>query len=178
MSGPGNKFYKGEWDIFSARELSRHFGIYLFQGIAPSPRIDYKFNTQCRDKIAGNYFVYNSFRSNAKRRHKHFKAFLACCNPMIKAPSKEEFPNWKIRPFMKWRNFQCPRAWQLGCSVAVEKMIMRFKGHHCDKLRITYKSEGDSLQANALCDDCCFIKCICGLTLPHTSLVTDRKSVV
>ena len=72
---------------------------------------------------------------------------------MIKAPSKEKFPNWKIRPFIKWINYQCPWAWQLGCSVAVNKMTMRFKGHHRDKLHITYKDEGDGFQDDDLCDD-------------------------
>ena len=71
---------------------------------------------------------------------------------MIKAPSKEEFTNWKIIPFIKWLNYQCPRAWQLGYSVVVDEMTMSFKGNHRDKLRITYKDEGDGFQDNALCD--------------------------
>ena len=29
----------------------------------------------------------------------------------------------------------------------------RFKGHHRDKLRITFKKEGDGFMADALCDD-------------------------
>ena len=77
MAGAGKKVYKGEWYIFSYIYLRQHFGSYLLQGLAPSPRIEYKFNTQCRDIIAGNDFVYNSFGSNAERRHKHFKTFLA-----------------------------------------------------------------------------------------------------
>ena len=32
-------------------------------------------------------------------------------------------------------------------------MTMRFKGHHHDKLRITYKAEGDGFQADSICDD-------------------------
>ena len=30
---------------------------------------------------------------------------------------------------------------------------MLFKGYHHDKLRITYKAEGDGFQVDALCDD-------------------------
>ena len=77
MSGAGKKVYKGGWYVFSARYLRHNFGIYLLQGLAPSPRIENKFNPQFRDRIAGNDFVYNSFGSNAKRRQKHCKAFLA-----------------------------------------------------------------------------------------------------
>ena len=76
MSDAGKKVYKGEWYVFSDKELSQHFGIYLLQGLAPSPMIEYKFNTQCRDRISGNDFVYNSFISNAEHRNKNFKASL------------------------------------------------------------------------------------------------------
>ena len=72
---------------------------------------------------------------------------------MIKVPIKEDFTNWKIRPFTKWLNYQCPQAWQLGCSVAVDEMNIRLKGHNLYKLRITYKSEGDGFQTDTLCDD-------------------------
>ena len=54
---------------------------------------------------------------------------------------------------MKCPNYQCPRAWQLVCSVAVNEITMRFKEHHRDKLRITCKAEGDGFQDDALCDD-------------------------
>ena len=42
MSGAGKKVYKGEWYVFSARYLRHNFGIYLLQGLAPSPRIENK----------------------------------------------------------------------------------------------------------------------------------------
>ena len=40
-----------------------------------------------------------------------------------------------------------------ACSIAVDEMTMRFKGKHADKLRITFKAEGDGFMADALCDD-------------------------
>ena len=77
MSGAGKKVQKGGWDVFSARELRQHFVIYLLQGLAPSQKIKYKFNTQCRDIFSANSFVYNSFGSNFKRSQRHYKASLA-----------------------------------------------------------------------------------------------------
>ena len=117
------------------------------------PRVEYKFNPQRTDRVCGNDFVHQSFDSNAKRRHKHFKAFLACVDPCLPTPARDEYPNWKIRPIIKWMNYQCPQAWDLGRAVSVDEMTMRFKGKHRDKRRITYKAEGDGFQSDALCED-------------------------
>ena len=170
VEGAGKKVYKGEWDEFSARELRHHFGIYLLQGLAPLPRIEYKFNPQCRDIFAGNDFVYNSFVINAERIHKHFKAFLACCNTMIKTPSKEESHNWKIRLFIKWLNYQCPRAWQLGCSVAVNEMTMPFKGYHRDKFTSRTKLKAMVSRPMISMMTVIVINCICGMNLPRRNI--------
>ena len=78
--------------------------------------------------------VYNSFNSDAERRHKNFEAFLVCCDPIIPPPGQDEYPNLKIRPVLKWINYQCPMAWDLGKTIAVDEMIMGFKSMHQDKL--------------------------------------------
>ena len=44
-------------------------------------------------------------------------------------------------------------AWALVRALAVDEMTMGFKGRNRDKRQITYKAEGDGLQADALCDD-------------------------
>ena len=44
-------------------------------------------------------------------------------------------------------------AWDLGKTIAVDEMTIRFKGIHKDKLKFIYKSEGDGFQADTLCDD-------------------------
>ena len=59
MTGAGKTVYKGEWYVFFAKELREHFGIYLFQVLAPSQRMEYKFNPQFIERIDVNDFVYN-----------------------------------------------------------------------------------------------------------------------
>ena len=44
------------------------------------------------------------------------------------------------------------RAWQLGCDISGDEQTIGFQGHHADKLRITYKPEGDGFQCDAICD--------------------------
>jgi len=152
LAGAGSTTYH-DFKPFTPQEIRQHFGIYVLHGIQPSPRVEYKFRSQRQDPVSGNDFVFSSFGPNAERRHKHFKAFLSCVNPAIDPPSRDTHPNWKVRALIKWINKISPEAWSCACQIAVDEMTMRFKGHHRDKLRITFKAEGDGFMADALCDD-------------------------
>ena len=90
---------------FTTKEIRQHLGLYVLQGLCPSPRVEMKFQSQDQDKLHGNDFVYRSFGSNAERRHRHFKAFFSCQDPRINHPSRDEEPNWKVRPLLTWMNF-------------------------------------------------------------------------
>ena len=138
---------------FSTNEIRQHLGLYVLQGLCPSPRVEMKFHSQQDDKVHGNDFVYRSFGANAERRHRHFKAFFACQDPRIDPPPRNQEPNWKIRPLLMWMNFIFPALWMLAVAFSVDEMTMGFKGQHTDKKRITYKAEGDGFQADALCQD-------------------------
>ena len=44
-------------------------------------------------------------------------------------------------------------AWNCGMAISVDEQTIGFQGRHGDKLRITYKKEGDGFQCDALCND-------------------------
>ena len=147
-AGPGGACYP-DFYPFSVREICQHMGLYVFHGVAPSPQIERKFKPQREDKVHGNDFIYTSFGP----RHRQSKAFFACQDPAIDAPQRSTYPNWKVRPLITWLNFICPMVWLLGLAFSVDEMTMGFKGKYKDKLRITYKAEGDGFQADALCQE-------------------------
>jgi hypothetical protein len=60
-----------------------------------------KFNTQEKDPVNDNDFVANAFGVNAVRRHKEFKAFFACADPLVVTPDRKTHPNWKVQKFFK-----------------------------------------------------------------------------
>ena len=99
-AGTGGTIYK-DFTPFSVKEIRQHFGLYVLQGLVLSPRIEMKFKPQRVDPVAGNDFYHQSFGTNAERRHRHFKTFLALQNPSIHAPSQSEYPNWKVQPSLK-----------------------------------------------------------------------------
>ena len=152
ISGAGKTFYK-EFKPFTAHELRQHFGLYIMHGLNPSPRVEMKFKPQRVDAIHGNDYCYHNFGPNAERRHQNFKAFLTTQDPLIQPPERKKYPNWKVRPLIKWINYLMPMVWLLGRAFSIDEMTMGFKGKHQDKRRITYKAEGDGFQADALCQE-------------------------
>ena len=140
------------FEEFTSSELRQHVGLYIFHGLAPSPKVSDKFRRQADDPVHGRDFIRNYFGVNAGTRHRMFKAFFSVQDPSIKLPPRDKWPNWKVRPLIKWMNFVFPLVWSIGVSFSIDEMTMRFKGKHKDKRRITYKAEGDGFQADALCD--------------------------
>ena len=63
-AGPGGSCYR-EIHPFTVEEVQQHLGLYVFNGVAPSPRIELKFKPQRLDKVHGNDFIARSFGKNA-----------------------------------------------------------------------------------------------------------------
>ena len=151
-AGSGGVLYP-TWQPFAVEEIRSHLGLYILNGLSPSPRVEYKFRPQSVDEVHGNDFVSRSFGARAELRHRQFKAFFAVQNPAIETPCRKRYPNWKIRPLLLWMNLIFPLAWLLGKKFSVDEQTIGFQGNHKDKKRITYKAEGDGFQADALCED-------------------------
>ena len=138
-------------------ELCQHIRLYIFNGLSPSSGVENKYYPQQEDPVHGNDFMFNSFGTNAEIRHQHFKTFLSCQNPEIDPPPRSKYPNWKMRPILKWMNFIFKEAWLLGHVYSIDEMTMCFQGLHKDKRRIVYMQEGDGFQCDSLCqDDYCY----------------------
>ena len=142
-----------DYEQFTCNELKRHLGVIILHGISPSPRVAMKFHTQQDDFANGNDFVRANLGPNAERRHKHFKRFFGVQNPLKMTPSKKQFPLWKLKEFLDYMNTVCPEAWLLSEWISIDEQTIGFKGKHGDKLRISYKREGDGFQCDAICDD-------------------------
>ena len=148
---PGQPY--ADFKPFTCKELRQHIGVYILQGIAPSPRINMKFHRQSDNCANGNDFITRSLGPNATRRHLHFKRFLGVQDPLKMPPSKKKCPLWKVQKLLDWMNTISKDGWLLGKFISIDEQTIGFQGRHSDKLRITYKAEGDGFQCDAVCDE-------------------------
>ena len=68
------------------------------------------------------------------------------------APTRKEHPTYKVDSFLKHLQKVSMSAWRLGQNISGDEQTIGFQGRHSDKLRITYKAEGDGFQCDALAD--------------------------
>lgn len=137
-AGQAGKMYP-DFKPFTCDELKKHIRVVLLQGISPSPRVSMKFKLQKVDFANDNDFVRNNLGPNAEHRHKHFKRFFGCQDPLKIVPPRSQYPLWKLKEFLDHINTICPKAWLLHKWIFVDEQTIGFKGKHADKLRISFK---------------------------------------
>ena len=134
----------------------QHISLYLLQGLSPSPQVEMKFKSQVEDPVNGNDLVHQAFggkSGRSVRRHKHFKSFFACVNPLIETPSRDTHPNWKIHPFLKHIHTVSKKAVHLGQNLSCDEQTIGFSGKHKNKQQITFKKDGDGFLTDCICSD-------------------------
>jgi hypothetical protein len=147
----GEATYEAWSGPFTVKEMRQYLGLYVMNGLSPSPSLEKKFDMN--DKANFNPFIYDNLGSNASRRLKQFKCFFGCQDPMKPTPNRKDSPMFKILSVVKWIRRVGPISWECGVCLGLDEQTIGFQGRHADKLRITYKAEGDGFQCDALCDD-------------------------
>jgi hypothetical protein len=122
-------------------------------GLNPSPTVEKKFNPQNYDAVAGNDLCARVFGSNAAKRHRMFKLFFTVQNPYkSEEVNQSKHPYQKVNSFLRWIKQVSVSAWNPGKHLSGDEQTIGFQGRHHAKQRITYKSEGDGFQCDAICD--------------------------
>ena len=131
----------------------QHLGVYILNGLSPSPQVDTNFDSQKNNPPNGSDFCYNAFGSCARQRHKEFKALFSVQDPVKTTPRSKTHPKWKIQVLLRHAIIVSKDAIFIGSSLFCDEEIMGRKGRQPDILRINYKKEGDGFQCDALGSD-------------------------
>ena len=82
---------------FSIDEFIRYFGLYMLNGLNPSPQISRKFNSQLEDPVQVNDMCHNDFSPNAAEQHVDFKGFLTLVDPRNPSPTRKSNSIYRSR---------------------------------------------------------------------------------
>jgi hypothetical protein len=151
-AGTGVGMYRN-YKAFSYLDVEKHLALYFVNGLNPSPQVEMKMSHPVDDPIQGSEMCHTNMDGAAGvARHKEFKAFFCIQDPLKATPSRSSRPNHKVDPLLRHIQKVSMEAWQLGPDIAIDEQTIGFQGRHKDKLRITYKNEGDGFQCDAVCD--------------------------
>jgi hypothetical protein len=109
-----------------------------------------KLKTEQQDPVNSNAFLHRELGSNALQRFKEWKACFATQDPKIPISSHKTHPNFKVDEYFRHLQLIFRYAWLPGRDLSGDEQTMGFKGRHREKLRISYKKEGDGIQCDCL----------------------------
>ena len=85
-TGEPGHIFTGKYKLLTSDNIRRQLGIYILDGVAPTPQLNLKLKPQSRDRMHRNDFVAKHFGPNRKLKHKIFSHFFGCQNPMTLLP--------------------------------------------------------------------------------------------
>ena len=138
---------------FIKRKLIALLGIYPLHSISPSPQIEMKFKYHSEDPVDGSDISNCIYGKTGVTRHKEFKTFYACVNPIIPTPPTSTHPNWKIDPLLKQVLRISQSAIHIGRYISIDEQGIGFEGRYKDKERVTFKTVGDRFLVDKLYAD-------------------------
>ena len=75
---------------FSYQEIEQLIGLYMLQGLNPSPQVEMKFFNQQSDPVQGSDLCNRIFGYNTNKQHKQFKGFFSIQHPAKQTPTRKE----------------------------------------------------------------------------------------
>jgi hypothetical protein len=100
--------------------------------------------------IATSHVVKVNNRGKPVHDQKEFKTFFTTQDLHKIVPLSVMHPNFKNDLFLNWIQLVSMEASDLGKCVSINEHAIGFKGPHIDKMRISYKKEGDGFQCDTI----------------------------
>ena len=142
MKGAGADDYYKDMQPFSVAEIKAGHGILVDNGIAPAPRVQYKFQDPLQSPW-GSARIKRAWPKGHKR-WQAFRSFLHISNPLKEGESKLR----KIEPLHSKIRDRCETCVEPGQKMAFDEATCGFQGRDSDTLQHKDKAEGQGWQAD------------------------------
>ncbi len=106
--------FAGKHRSFTRKDIVAMLGVYIIDGLAPSPQLKQKMQPQSKQPTHGNGKIALCNRMGYQQKHRSFRHFFACQDPLMTLPPKDQCPNFKVDEFFQWLRHIWKEAWCLG----------------------------------------------------------------
>jgi hypothetical protein len=113
-TGEPGSIYSGKFKPFKNEDISAMLGVYIINGLAPSPQLMQKMQDQEHQPTHGNDRIAAIIGPGWQQKHWSFRHFFASQDPMMMAPPKKQCPNFKVDELFRWLRHIWKEAWVLG----------------------------------------------------------------
>ena len=125
-------------------------GVYIINGLAPSPQLTWKIQDKERQPTHSNDQIAAIIGPVWQQKHHSFCHFFATQNHMMVPLLKTQCPNFKVDEFFRWLRYMWKEAWVLANEFSNDEQTCKMQGRSEYKMRCgKLKRLEDELQ-----DDC------------------------
>ena len=153
-AGGKGQIFEGRWKDLEPEDVMQMMGVYIIDGLAPSPRLVQKMQPQAKQRTHGNDFIARCIGPMYEQKYRNFRHFFGCQDPLKIPPAKEKCPNVKVDELFRWCRYIWKQAWVLGENFSTDEQTCKMQGKSEYKTRCgKFKRLGDGLQTDAIADD-------------------------
>jgi hypothetical protein len=127
-AGALGHIFSGKFKPFSNQDIMSMIGVYIIDGLAPSPQLTQKMQSQIQQPTHGNDRIAAVMRTGWQQKHRSFRHFFASQDPMMLPPPKSQCPNFKVDELFRWLRHIWKEAWVLGKGFSNDEQPARCRG--------------------------------------------------
>ncbi len=101
-TGEEGHIFAGKHKPFKNQDIVTMLGVYILDGLAPSPQLVQKMQPQSKQPTHGNDRIASAIGPGYQQKHRSFRHFFACQDPLMTPPPKDKCPNFKVDEFFRW----------------------------------------------------------------------------
>ena len=85
-AGEEGHIFEGKYKLFTNKDIIAMLGVYIIDGLAPSPQLTMKMQPQSKQPTHGNNKVTSAIGTGYQQKHRSFRHFFACQDPLLTPP--------------------------------------------------------------------------------------------
>jgi hypothetical protein len=153
-AGEKGHIFAGKFKPFNNEDIVQMLGVYILDGIAPSPQLVQKMQSKSKQPTHGNDKTASTIGLGYQQKHRSFRHFFGCQDPLMTPPPEDKCPNFKIDEFFRWLRYIWKEAWCLAEGFSINEQSCKMQGKSKYKTRCgKFKRLGDGIQGDCIADD-------------------------